>query len=186
MEIFNELSNEGLKKYFTALKISRPLEFVKIGMSVYANENLFYGRYGNTIDSFIDQISGMNENEILKAIDKLINPDGSLENGVENIDEAVLFFEEYITDDYLNAYSIWFNVEFSKIYKKNFAYGNYDGIYETLLKNDKVKILSSVSDKIKEEDHTIYTEEFLDNIWCELSPENKKKSLKTFISEINY
>ena len=181
MDILNELSNEELRNFFSTMKEKDKSTFIKIGFSVYENDNFFYQ---GGITAFIESIWDMSNKELVSLMRNYFN--GKKEKPSSyGLDDAVEFFAHFIENDYLNAFSIWYDIDFKTIYTANFKKGNFDGIFSTLPKDDKLKLISEIYGSIE-----IMDEETMDELfnvcWEEAKTDKKKTVLQKFIEDLTY
>jgi len=181
MDILNELSNYELGRYFSNLKKVDKTTYVKIGFSTYENDHFCYS---GGISAFIESIWDMSNKELIDLMKDYFEERQEKPKRY-TIDDAVEFFSDVIENDLLNAFSVWYDIDFKTIYTANFKYGNFDGIFSTLPIEDKVKLLSSIYTDFKITNETA-SDELLDMCWENVKVDDKKKVLKMFIENITY
>lgn len=181
MDILNELNNDELKNFFSDMEEKDKLTFIKIGFSVYENDKFFYQ---GGITAFIESIWDMSNKELVFLMRNYFNGKKEKPNSY-GLNDVVEFFANFIENDYLNAFSIWYDIDFKTIYTANFKKGNFDGIFSTLPREDKKKLVYEIYGNVEVEDDET-ADELFNMCWEEVKTDKKKTVLKKFIEDLTY
>lgn len=161
------LSRQKIEDTLENIKNTDKLLFARLCVILYCSSN------GLDITKVIKKIKKMSETKLIA----FISPDFR-DVELKNIDDVINFFESDMSvDNFLWVYGMYNEYCVDNIYAENIKNGNIDGTFEVMSKEEKVEVLLSISEKVRKELTSVYTDAHLTTIWNEFDEDDKLEAL---------
>ncbi len=132
-------------------------------------------------EELLEKVRNASQDELIVITNGLL-----FEKEVKTVDDIINLFARDISDLDILLDGLCLYCGYSKIdaYRENLQFDNVDGLFEVLLRDDKVTVLSKITDKVNPSIKSIYNDAFLETIWQTLTFADKYTALETWLKEI--
>lgn len=132
-------------------------------------------------EELLEKVRNASEKELISITNTLL-----FEKEVKSIDDIINLLSKDMSDLdlFLHGLCLYGGFSIVDIYRENLQLNNVDGLFEVLLRDDKVTVLSKITDKVNPSMKSIYSDVYLETIWQTLTFADKHTGLETWLKEI--
>lgn len=133
-------------------------------------------------EELLEKVRNASEKELISITNALL-----FEKEVKSVDDIINLFSKDMSDldIFLHGLCLYDGFSIVDVYRENLQFDNVDGLFEVLLRDDKVTVLSQITDKVNPSIKSIYNDAFLETIWQTLTIADKYTGLEMWLKEIN-
>jgi hypothetical protein len=132
-------------------------------------------------EELLEKVRNASEKELISITNALL-----FEKEVKSVDDIINLFSKDMSDldIFLHGLCLYDGFSIVDVYRENLQFDNVDGLFEVLLRDDKVTVLSQITDKVNPSIKSIYNDAFLETIWKTLTFADKYTGLEMWLKEM--